>query len=161
MCELFFMFSPSLSLFGLFTVSWCWHFLKFISSPQFMPNMLACFKWAQFIYILHVKHAIILHFKKKKIKFSSYITKFKGIGCKSMCDQRHPHIWGKIWAFPHILGSPSSYTYDFAPDAIWISLYIRKIFGFLFYHCVFLILFLFLIDPRRTWVLNYMNHTVP
>jgi hypothetical protein len=30
-------------------------------------------------------------------------------GCKDMYDKRPPHIWGKICAFPHILGGPSSY----------------------------------------------------
>ncbi len=31
------------------------------------------------------------------------------MGCKVIYDQRHPHVWGKICAFFHILGSPSSY----------------------------------------------------
>ncbi len=38
---------------------------------------------------------------------------------------RPPHILGNIFAFPHILGSPSSY--DFATAPLWISLYMRKI----------------------------------
>jgi hypothetical protein len=46
---------------------------------------------------------------KKKIKFSSYIRKFIGIGCKVIYDERPPHIWLNICAFPRILGSPSSY----------------------------------------------------
>ncbi len=31
-----------------------------------------------------------------------------GIGCKVIYDQRPPHIWLTIGAFPQILGSPSS-----------------------------------------------------
>ncbi len=37
---------------------------------------------------------------KKKIKFSSFIGKFR---------VEPPHIWGNIFAFPHISGSPTSY----------------------------------------------------
>jgi hypothetical protein len=45
----------------------------------------------------------------------------------------------KMFAFPHILGSPSSYMtlhliYDFATAPFWISLYMRKIL-FSFYQC--------------------------
>ena len=32
-----------------------------------------------------------------------------GIGCKVIYDERSPLIWLNICAFPHILGSPSSY----------------------------------------------------
>ncbi len=46
---------------------------------------------------------------KKKRKFSSYIRKFRGIGCKVIYDKRPPDIWGNICAFPLILGSPSLY----------------------------------------------------
>jgi hypothetical protein len=44
---------------------------------------------------------------KKKRKFSSY--KSRGLGCKVIYDLRPPRIWGKMCAFPYILGSPSSY----------------------------------------------------
>ncbi len=39
---------------------------------------------------------------KNKIKFSSYMRKFR-------MEQLQSHIWGNIFAFPHILGRPSSY----------------------------------------------------
>jgi hypothetical protein len=42
---------------------------------------------------------------KKIIRFSSYIRKFR----MEQLQSRPPHIWGNICAFPHILGSPSSY----------------------------------------------------
>ncbi len=45
---------------------------------------------------------------KKKAKFSSYIGK-SGSKRSYMYDLRPPHIWLNICAFPHILGSPSSY----------------------------------------------------
>jgi hypothetical protein len=48
---------------------------------------------------------------KKKRKFSSYIRKFRGIRCKVIYDYNDLLIYGKnICAFPHILGSPSSYS---------------------------------------------------
>jgi hypothetical protein len=40
---------------------------------------------------------------KNKIKFSLYIRKFRGIGCKVIYDKRPPVIDGEnICAFPHI-----------------------------------------------------------
>ena len=66
---------------------------------------------------------------KKKIRFF-----YKEIRCKVIYDYRPPHIWGKICAFPHLLGSPSSYM-TFSPDPIWISLHMRAIlFSFLSVH---------------------------
>ncbi len=68
---------------------------------------------------------------KKKIKFSSYIRKFR-------MKQLQSHIWltasswGNVCPFSHILGSPS--VYDFATAPFWISLYMKKI-DFLFYQC--------------------------
>ncbi len=53
------------------------------------------------------------------------------IGCKVIYDSRPSHIWGKTCAFPHILGSPSSYM-TLHPIPLWISLYMRTIL-FLFY----------------------------
>ncbi len=46
---------------------------------------------------------------KKKIKFSSYVRKFRMKQLQSHIWLTPPHIWGNICAFPHILGSPSSY----------------------------------------------------
>ncbi len=69
---------------------------------------------------------------KKKIKFSSYIRKFRKHGCKAK-DWRPPHIWVNICAFPHTLGSPSSYmTLQPIPSEFpyrWGK------FRFLFYQC--------------------------
>ncbi len=61
---------------------------------------------------------------------------------KSRVKQLQSHTWltassymGKFFfAFPHILGSPSSYIYDFATAPLWISQYVRK-FYFIFYQC--------------------------
>ncbi len=48
---------------------------------------------------------------KKKIKFSSYIRKFRRDRLQShiWLKRSHHHIWLNIYAFTHILGSPSSY----------------------------------------------------
>jgi hypothetical protein len=67
---------------------------------------------------------------KKKRKFSPYIRKFRGIV--------QSHIWlttssYMVKIFMHFLRKPFL-IYDFAPDPIWISLYMRKIF-FPFYQC--------------------------
>jgi hypothetical protein len=48
---------------------------------------------------------------KKKIKFSSYMRKFGGIGWKLIYDYNDLLIFGEsICAFRHMLGRPSSYT---------------------------------------------------
>jgi hypothetical protein len=53
---------------------------------------------------------------KNKIKFSSYIRKFRGIGCKVMTNvlliygEKFAHFLIYYEALPHI--------YDFAPDPI-------------------------------------------
>jgi hypothetical protein len=61
----------------------------------------------------------ILYTDKKEIKFSSFIRKFRGIGCKVIYDYNGLLIFGENnCAFPQILGSPSSYMYYFAPDPI-------------------------------------------
>jgi hypothetical protein len=78
--------------------------------------------------------------KKKNIKFPHILGNSDGIRCKVIYEVRLPNIW----AFPHILVSPSSYIvkylsiasnitnpfliYDFATDPIWIALYMKKIF---------------------------------
>jgi hypothetical protein len=46
---------------------------------------------------------------KNKIKLSSYIRKFRRIGCKSYITNNLLINGENICAFPHILGSPSSY----------------------------------------------------
>ncbi len=63
---------------------------------------------------------------KKKIKFSSYTRKFR-------MEQLESQIWGNIWTFPHIFGSPSSYM----PLQLLHSEfpYIGTKFDFLFYQC--------------------------
>ncbi len=53
---------------------------------------------------------------KNKIKFSSYIRKFRGMGCKVVYVKRPPHIWGKYCAFPHVLESPSYMTLHLIPS---------------------------------------------
>ncbi len=58
---------------------------------------------------------------KNKIKFSSYIRKFRGIGCKVIYDKRPPHIWWKYLCISSYIRKPFL-IYDFAPDPIWISL---------------------------------------
>ncbi len=62
--------------------------------------------WAKELHIKTQNHKCGLHCTDK-IRFSSYIRKFRGIGCKIIIDQRPPHIWGKICAFPHILKGQS------------------------------------------------------
>jgi hypothetical protein len=47
--------------------------------------------------------------KKRKQNFPRIEGNSDGIGCKVIYNLRPPHIWGNICAFPHILGSPSSY----------------------------------------------------
>ncbi len=71
---------------------------------------------------------------KKKIKFSSYMRKFRMEQVQShIWLTAPPHIWGNICAFPHILGSPSLNMtlqllhYEFP--------YIWGKFDFLFYQC--------------------------
>ncbi len=78
---------------------------------------------------------------KKKIKFSSYIRKFR-------VEQLQSHIWltassyciwGNKCAFPHILGSPSSYmTLQLLHSEFP---YMCGIFDFLFYQCVGVFMF--------------------
>ncbi len=70
---------------------------------------------------------------KKEKKISSYIRKFRGIGCKVIYDKWPTHIWWKYLCISSYIGNPFL-IYDFAPDPIWISLYRRK-FCFLFYQC--------------------------
>ena len=50
---------------------------------------------------------------KKKRKFSSYIRKFRGIGCNAKSYMTYDLLINgeNICAFPHILGSPSSYIW--------------------------------------------------
>ncbi len=68
---------------------------------------------------------------KKKIKFSSYIRKFR-------VEQLQSHIWltdswymGKYLRISSYIRKPFL-IYDFATDPLWISLYMRKIwFSFL------------------------------
>ncbi len=69
---------------------------------------------------------------KKKMKFSSYIRKFRGIGCKVIYAWlTNPHIWWKYLCISSYIRKPFL-IYDFAPDPIWISLYMMKIlFSFL------------------------------
>jgi hypothetical protein len=46
---------------------------------------------------------------KKESNIFLIYKEIKRDGCKVINDSRPPPIWGKICAFPHILGSPSSY----------------------------------------------------
>jgi hypothetical protein len=74
---------------------------------------------------------------KKKIKFSSYIGKFRVEQLQShiwLTASSSPHIWGNIFAFPHILGSPSSYMTLQLPHSEF--LYIWGKFYFIFYQCI-------------------------
>ncbi len=70
---------------------------------------------------------------KKKIKFSSYIRKFR-------MEQLQSHIWLTASSYMVKYLRISSYIrkpfliYDFATAPLWISLYMRK-FDFLFYQC--------------------------
>ncbi len=70
---------------------------------------------------------------KKKIKFSSYIRKFR-------MEQLQSHVWLPASSYVVKYLRVSSYRrkpffmYDFATDSLWISLYMRKIW-FLFYQC--------------------------
>ncbi len=73
---------------------------------------------------------------KKKIKFSSYIGKFR-------VEQLQSHIWlmassyiGKYFRISSYIRKPFL-IYDFATAPLWISLYMRKIL-FSFYQCIFL-----------------------
>ncbi len=73
---------------------------------------------------------------KKKIKFSSYIRKFRVEQLPSHMTNGllSPHIRGNIWAFPHILGSHSSYM----TLQLLHSEFPYKLgkFDFLFYQCI-------------------------
>ncbi len=70
---------------------------------------------------------------KKKIKFSSYIGKFR-------VEQLQSHIWLTASSYMGKYFRSSSYIrkpfliYDFATAPLWISLYMRKIFFFLSVH---------------------------
>ncbi len=71
---------------------------------------------------------------KNKRKFSSYIRKFRGIGCTVILYMTNDLLtYGEnICAFPHICIRKPFLVYDFAPDPICISLYMKKIlFSFL------------------------------
>jgi hypothetical protein len=79
---------------------------------------------------LRVKLRVLLYIPliKKKIKFSSYIR--DQLQSHDSSCLLNPHIWLNIRAFPHILGSPSSYM-NFP------ILYVRKIsFSFLSVHVI-------------------------
>ncbi len=91
---------------------------------------------------------------RKKIKLSSYIRKFRGIGCKVIYDLRPPHIWWKYLCISSYIRKPFL-IYEFAPDPIWISLYMRKIF-FSFFQCTISH------QPGRAkialrWISNYLS----
>ncbi len=68
---------------------------------------------------------------KKKRKFSLYTRNSEGSGAKSYMTNDLLIYGENICAFPHIYGSPFL-IYDFAPDPIWISLYMRKILLYFF-----------------------------
>jgi hypothetical protein len=73
---------------------------------------------------------------KKKIKFSSYIRKFCMEQLQSHIWLTASYIWGNIFTFPHILGSPSSYmTLQLLHSEFFFLLYIRGKFYFIFYQC--------------------------
>ncbi len=70
---------------------------------------------------------------KKKIKFSSYIRKFRRERLHRHICLTPPQILLNSCAFPHILGSPSSYlTLQPLPSKF---LYLWGKFNFLFYQC--------------------------
>ncbi len=74
---------------------------------------------------------------KKKIKFSSYIRKFRGIGCEVIYVINDLLMMETcICAFPHVLGSPSPYM-TLHPILSEFP-YIWGKFSFLFYHCCIL-----------------------
>ncbi len=58
---------------------------------------------SQNINVIILENIVILYTDKKENQFSSYIRKFRIKQCQS-------HIWLNICAFPHMLGSPSSYN---------------------------------------------------
>ncbi len=69
--------------------------------------------------------------KKKKIKFSSYIRKFKR-------ERLQSHLWLTASSYMVKYLRISSYVkppfpHDFATDPVWISLYIWEQFRYLFY----------------------------
>ncbi len=83
----------------------------------------------------------------KKIKLSSYIRKF-------ICNQSH--IWLNIWAFPHLLGAPSSYM---ALQPIPSEFpYIWWKFCFLFYQCTVYLCTVFVqcLQPMPIFALSFM-----
>ncbi len=55
--------------------------------------------------------------------------------CKVIYDSRPPHIWRNIFAFPHLLESPSSYMNLQLLHSEFP--YISGKFNFLFYQCIF------------------------
>ncbi len=82
-----------------------------------------------------------------KIKFSSYISKFR-------VEQLQSHIWGRA-SYTYMRkcanNSPSMrrpFVYDFATAPFWISLYMRKIW-FSFYQCT--------IYPSHRFIQNYCH----
>jgi hypothetical protein len=71
--------------------------------------------------------------KKEKKIFLIYKEIQKGSVAKSI-NWQPLHIWLNICAFPHICIRKPFLIYDFAPDPIWVSLYLSKIL-FSFYQC--------------------------
>ncbi len=89
-----------------------------------------------FQYILGWGRFTLCTLIKKKIKFSSYIRKFR-------MEQLHSHMWltassymGKNLRISSYIRKPFL-IYDFATASLWISLYMRKIL-FYFYQCMVL-----------------------
>ncbi len=74
---------------------------------------------------------------KKKIKFSSYLRKFRGIGCKIWLMASSYMVKIFVHFLIHILGTPSSYT---TLHPIQSEFHIGK-FCFLFYQCIMTSLF--------------------
>jgi hypothetical protein len=73
------------------------------------------------------------HTDKKKIKFFSYVRKFR-------VEQSQSHMWGRVSLYMRKCANISPYMrrplviYDFATAPYWISLYMKKIW-FSFYQC--------------------------
>ncbi len=102
------------------------------SAPWFVCSQYGTLDWGEglgYVLLSPGNHALI----KKKVKFSSYIRKFR-------VEQLQSHIWGRASWYMRKCENIYQYMrrplviYDVSTVPFWISLYVRNI-SFLFYQC--------------------------
>jgi hypothetical protein len=126
------------------------YFLKlFLISGKWHSGMLrySVHQWCPFLSGIVIQRGALI---KMKIKFSSYIRKFRMEQLQSHIWQRPPHIWGSICAFPYILGSPSSY--------MTLQL-LHSEFPYILYEENFILFFISVLAIGSSWSSSGVNDT--